>query len=245
MSMTYRIVIRGVRDGFALEQVITALTPMFGVTGDALRTQFATPPFIAKKGLDIQTAANYQAALEGHGCDCMVQPEFGASPSEPPQVTPVELSIDVAQKKIVSRVPKVANVPVEGTILAKMNSIWRGVKFLLKLLFVVGVVALGVAECNSPPAPKRDKAQETCEDKIMARVQVEAIVRKNLKAPSTAEFSPLRGNKVEYYGGCKFEVWGYVDAQNSFGAKIRSQYDVIVQYDKAIDGWVPIRVQID
>jgi len=88
------------------------------------------------------------------------------------------------------------------------------------------------------------KAVKRCEDNTMAKIQAEDFVLKNLKAPSTADFSSRSNNQFTYLGECKYDVQGYVDAQNSFGAKIRSNYHVILQYQKDFDRYVLLNIEI-
>lgn len=61
-----------------------------------------------------------------------------------------------------------------------------------------------------------------------AIIHAEKAIESHLKSPSTAEFSGAK-SKVKKVGDA-FYVWGYVDAQNSFGAVIRSDYQVKVMF---------------
>ena len=54
----------------------------------------------------------------------------------------------------------------------------------------------------------------------------EEIVRGNLKAPSTAKFCKVTEATVTDLGGGEYEVKGWVDAENSFGAMIRREFTV-------------------
>ncbi|MBF0352282.1 MAG: zinc ribbon domain-containing protein [SAR324 cluster bacterium] len=63
-----------------------------------------------------------------------------------------------------------------------------------------------------------------------AQVHCESFVKKNLKAPSTAQFASYSEVKISGYGDGPWTVIGYVDAQNSFGAKIRSTYTCTIHY---------------
>jgi len=74
----------------------------------------------------------------------------------------------------------------------------------------------------------------------------QTLVKKRLNAPSTADFPSITDSKVsvKYLGECTHELRGYVDAQNSFGAKIRSHYYVKVQNEKGTDTWKALDVQI-
>lgn len=62
-------------------------------------------------------------------------------------------------------------------------------------------------------------------DKFDAMVIAEKVVKGNLKSPSTAEFC----SSSEYTVSCVGNTWtvkGYVDAQNSFGATLRTNFTV-------------------
>jgi len=59
------------------------------------------------------------------------------------------------------------------------------------------------------------------------------LVKQTLKAPSTAKFPFIvRG---EYKGDCQFVVRSWVDAQNGFGAQVRTYYTVTMIRSKS--GW--------
>ncbi len=62
-------------------------------------------------------------------------------------------------------------------------------------------------------------------DETWARAEVHSIVSSHLKAPSTAKFPWPDEEKVSRSGDT-WTVSGWVDAQNSFGAMIRSNYVV-------------------
>lgn len=53
---------------------------------------------------------------------------------------------------------------------------------------------------------------------------VKASVVEKLVAPATASFPSQSKFAIEKTGNCRFSVSGYVDAQNSFGALIRSKF---------------------
>ena len=54
----------------------------------------------------------------------------------------------------------------------------------------------------------------------------EYVVKENLKAPSTAQFCKITEATITYLGNKKYEIKGWVDAQNSFGAMIRQNFTV-------------------
>jgi hypothetical protein len=59
----------------------------------------------------------------------------------------------------------------------------------------------------------------------VATSQCEGAIKERLKAPSTAEFNSTAT------GGGPWTVVGTVDAENSFGAKLRSSYQCTVTID--------------
>lgn len=62
----------------------------------------------------------------------------------------------------------------------------------------------------------------------MAFVMSQNFVRERLQAPSTAQF-PHTSNTTEI-GPCEYRVAAYVDAQNAFGAMLRSDYTATMKY---------------
>lgn len=61
---------------------------------------------------------------------------------------------------------------------------------------------------------------------IIAQNYVESV----LKSPSTADF-PTFDYQASNLGNHKYKIVSYVDAQNSFGAEIRSNYSVTLSYN--------------
>lgn len=74
-------------------------------------------------------------------------------------------------------------------------------------------------------------------EKIHAGLFCKEIVKKSLKAPSTAKF-PWTSDVTTNSGNLVFMVNSYVDAENSFGAKIRTSYHCRLKYNGGgTDGW--------
>lgn len=65
------------------------------------------------------------------------------------------------------------------------------------------------------------------------------FVKRRLKAPSTAEFPWFSDDqvRVQIKPGCKFVIVGYVDAQNGFGAQIRTRYISELEYQQSARKW--------
>ena len=91
-----------------------------------------------------------------------------------------------------------------------------------------------------------EKALAQCEDKASAYVMAQKFVKTRLKAPASADFPRLLDSevRVQYLGACTHEVRGYVDAQNAFGATLRTRYYVKLSNAKGTDRWTAIDVQI-
>ena len=120
---------------------------------------------------------------------------------------------------------------------------------LLGLLFLALVVG-GVVKCvaSIPESMAEDRRRQECGNggRSSAYFYAERFITERLRAPSTAVYPSFntRGVNVEWQSGCKFRVLGFVDAQNGFGALIRSTYFITVQYDPEKDRWYGSEVLI-
>ena len=108
----------------------------------------------------------------------------------------------------------------------------RGV--ILVGLAIAGLVAwAGLSADDGPASPSEDPWQ--------AHAQCANFTRQRLKAPSTADFPEYDdpGVSVLLYGG-SWTVRSWVDAENGFGANIRTRFTCIVSPvgDKwRLDSW--------
>ena len=87
------------------------------------------------------------------------------------------------------------------------------------------------------------RATKTCTDQAMFFVIAQKFVRQSLKAPATAEF-PSSATQAVQMDECRMIVSSHVDAQNGFGAQIRSSWAVDLEYRPASDDYVAHRVEI-
>lgn len=100
-----------------------------------------------------------------------------------------------------------------------MSSWKRGTSTCRRVTAVVVMGVVGLAALTSTASAysytKKHEAWDICSE----------FVRDRLKAPKTADFAEYKdeGTSVLKYGSA-FVVNGYVDAENSFGANIRTQY---------------------
>jgi len=65
---------------------------------------------------------------------------------------------------------------------------------------------------------------------FLSYVAAKQFISDRLKAPSTAKFQPYDESIVKTNGEL-YQVTLWVDAENSFGAKIRSKFIVMIKYD--------------
>jgi hypothetical protein len=83
---------------------------------------------------------------------------------------------------------------------------------------------------QNTPAQIAARAEARCDSeaqKIAAYVMSQQYVKTTLRSPSTAQFGWYGDrNVVRHLGNCEYNVQGYVDAQNGFGAMIRSEFTV-------------------
>lgn len=75
MNKTYRVMIQGVKEGFAVEKAVRELVTLFKKTPEEIRRLLATKGTVVKKGVDRATADKYRDALEQRGCICLIEAE--------------------------------------------------------------------------------------------------------------------------------------------------------------------------
>lgn len=80
-------------------------------------------------------------------------------------------------------------------------------------------------------------------DAIGACIVAEKFVRERLRSPSTAEFPPGTSQCRTSHNGGVWTVRSYVDAQNAFGAMLRSDYVVVTRYN-GNDNWSLVEIDI-
>lgn len=93
------------------------------------------------------------------------------------------------------------------------------------LALVAAAVFIATRNVHATPTPEELKADA-------ARACEKTFIPDRLKAPSTAQYTNVRTTE----SGGAYTVMGYVDAQNSFGAQIRSSFTCIVH--SSGDQWV-------
>jgi hypothetical protein len=108
------------------------------------------------------------------------------------------------------------------------------ISFIILVLIIIGV-SMNRGQQTNKETSNSDLAFD-------AYVMCKQKVEERLKAPSTAEFLPHAASDIKRMAGDKrgdmYEVNSYVDAQNSFGAKIRTNFKCSVVHVNKTDGWI-------
>lgn len=116
------------------------------------------------------------------------------------------------------------------------NQLIQGLALLLFMAVTIGVVAVVAS-------PSEDRSSSVEDDDVHgAWAYAQQFVKQDLKAPSTAEF-PFGGYRhVQPLGDGRYRVTSYVDAQNSFGAALRTHFEAVLR--RAPDRWELESLQI-
>ena len=139
--------------------------------------------------------------------------ENNQAKSNPPLKRPVEL-------------PKANVQPITGKKDLDPKQVGMGVSVLLILFLCL------ICLCSSIFNGKgKEKNYE-----LAAYVGCELYVKETLKAPASAEFPSTSTADIRELENKVFEIRSYVDAQNSFGAMIRTDFYCKIQYIGDPDG---------
>jgi hypothetical protein len=104
-----------------------------------------------------------------------------------------------------------------------------GAKEALAVFGILGAIGIGL--WLTPDSGGSSRSSEAMFHDVLAERACERYVAAQLKAPSTAEFTDTEATGI----GAQRTVSGSVDAQNGFGAMIRSSFtcDVELTQDEA------------
>lgn len=115
----------------------------------------------------------------------------------------------------------------------KINKIASVIVLGIALFIVFKFFAGSSSETNVAQSPEISVQPSKVEVYAMSK----EFVKKQLKSPSTAKFPTYSDDFVTDMGENKFLVASYVDAENSFGAKVRTRYSCILQYIEETGKW--------
>ena len=122
--------------------------------------------------------------------------------------------------------------------LKKANRVSVWIVALLLGGCVIGMFGMCVSALREPPpsaggirpSTQSVPAKTQRPDLAGAFVASKEFVKKQLKAPATAKFPwGVSDQAVTYLGDNRYHVKSYVDAQNTFGALIRTHYTCILR----------------
>jgi len=122
----------------------------------------------------------------------------------------------------------------------KKNPVWK--KCLIGVIASFALLCYAIS-LPTPPPSAETTAPKVEHDPLSAFVMSQTFVEKQLKAPATAKFPLYSESKVTDLGDGKYKVDSYVDAQNSFGAMIRTNYTCTLKY-VGDDKWQAEEVQL-
>lgn len=99
---------------------------------------------------------------------------------------------------------------------------------------LIGAAWWGYFSWADDPQREIERAQKDCENSSMAYVMSQEFVKQRLKSPASADFPYLNNRDVLSVSNhdCTFYISAYVDAQNGFGATIRTHYKATMKYDR-------------
>lgn len=117
--------------------------------------------------------------------------------------------------------------------------------FLLVVAIVVLIIVANLGSGGgSSPAGGGSGGVTVQHEAVEAYVVCQQFVEDRLKAPSTAEFGGPYSQVTAHNGGGRYTVDTYVDAQNSFGAMIRTDFTCVVQH-KSGDTYTLVSLDMD
>ncbi len=94
------------------------------------------------------------------------------------------------------------------------------------VLFVMLGGCWWIGKPDNSPTAKRETANDDAS--VVVTVLCEAAVKQRLKAPATADFPFGNARNVEVLGNNRYRLRSHVDAQNSFGANLRTNFVCIM-----------------
>lgn len=121
------------------------------------------------------------------------------------------------------------------------------ISYAITLVLIVGAFVL-FSSCgsgiNTSTTPEEQAADEQESNNITASVLAEEVIKDYLVSPSSADF-PFYTNYSITHTGLRYKVEGYVDSDNAFGASLRNDFIVILEFvDGEMESYRAIYVQL-
>jgi hypothetical protein len=104
-------------------------------------------------------------------------------------------------------------------------------------LILLGAIGSFLSPTSSNSSPSSSGQQTTSDRKYVSIAYAESVIEQLLKSPSTANFTDVQAYELSN----QKDVWavnGYVDSENSFGASLRSIWEVDLDYSDGKGGTV-------
>ncbi|MBU1279520.1 MAG: hypothetical protein KJ699_01885 [Alphaproteobacteria bacterium] len=103
-----------------------------------------------------------------------------------------------------------------------------------------------VREAEFQRKAEQVRLAKECGDRysVEAFVMSQRPVTATLRAPATADFPSINSANITRADGCRYIVNSYVDAQNGFGAQIRTNYRAVMQRDPDDGSWRAIELNM-
>jgi hypothetical protein len=121
---------------------------------------------------------------------------------------------------------------------ASNSSAWGFLGCAAFFIFVpIACNALFSQDPNDPEVIARKQQEADEESAISAFSAAQGAIEEQLKAPSTASFASFRDSTVVKTSPGVYSIISYVDAENSFGAKLRSKWVATATYQSK-DRWI-------
>jgi len=130
-----------------------------------------------------------------------------------------------------------------------MSSDNDGFSAVIGLLFILCIMGSCISNCvknrsstvsyTGVPNESGSYSSNTQSYNVNTRdawIYTKEIIRRELKAPSSAEFEFAGHRNVNYLGNKRYSFSSYVDSQNSFGAMIRTHFSGIIKETNS--GWL-------
>ena len=95
-------------------------------------------------------------------------------------------------------------------------------QILLSGLIITAIIFVILNLTSGSPEKTEDRTTD-------AKICAINVVENNLKAPSTAEHPKYSEMTARHIEGNKYKIYSYVDAENGFGAMVRTNYVVTLE----------------
>lgn len=112
----------------------------------------------------------------------------------------------------------------------KLGAVGAILGFLFVGFLIYSAFSIATWANHDSGTPSTESAKTDRDLSTEAYVISQGYVKRILKAPATADFPLLDYTAKKTDGAQIYTVHGYVDADNSFGAKIRSYWDTLLMY---------------